>query len=287
MAPLLSGTPLIHPVGPFFLGKGPFDRVGPRLLLRTGPVDPVGPRLIGTSPDLSVGPLHLSGTGPDHPVGPLNLLGTARPSCGTPPPPNDTSGPSHKIPRTLCIPRARKHGWQLLSLYTNLTRPKRPRTVPTTSEHAFTPTSLVDVGQLEAYKSYKRNMMRELRDVDLMEPVGVGWFQRFQENYMELFDTSLLEYQWDRKMLRDADKEVKTLGWKVLKYRWSADDLMTVRGLLPVGNRPWHEVDKVHISCNVGRQHWLLASVDLTTRVIHILDLFRQGVTVSIRKRQV
>ncbi|KAK2645144.1 hypothetical protein Ddye_020339 [Dipteronia dyeriana] len=66
-------------------------------------------------------------------------------------------------------------------------------------------------------------------------------------------------------MPRDTDGEVKTLRWKVLKNRWSADDLTTV--LNP---------------CNVGRQHWLLASMDLTTGIIHILDPFRQDVPVSI-----
>ncbi|KAK2661232.1 hypothetical protein Ddye_007765 [Dipteronia dyeriana] len=62
---------------------------------------------------------------------------------------------------------------------------------------------------------------------------------------------------------------------------------MTVRGFLPAGTRPWHEVDMVLIPCNIGHQHWLVASVYLIAEMIHILDPFRQEVPVSIRKRQV
>ncbi|KAK3199175.1 hypothetical protein Dsin_022590 [Dipteronia sinensis] len=65
--------------------------------------------------------------------------------------------------------------------------------------------------------------------------------------------------------------------WSVLKYKWSPEDLKTVRGSLPSGNRPWHEVDV----------HWLVASVDLTFGKIHMLDPFRQEVPVQIRKEQV
>ncbi|KAK3229995.1 hypothetical protein Dsin_001876 [Dipteronia sinensis] len=42
--------------------------------------------------------------------------------------------------------------------------------------------------------------MGELRDVDLHEAVGVTWFQRFQTNFMDLQDTSLLHIQWSRIM---------------------------------------------------------------------------------------
>ncbi|KAK2656612.1 hypothetical protein Ddye_009664 [Dipteronia dyeriana] len=101
-----------------------------------------------------------------------------------------TARSSHGIPRALRIPHASKPGWQLLSPYTDLTCPKRPRTMPASSEHTFTLTSLVDAGQLEAYKAYKKNRPPGgLCDVDIMEPVDVGWFHRFQENYMELFDS--------------------------------------------------------------------------------------------------
>ncbi|KAK3221668.1 hypothetical protein Dsin_008693 [Dipteronia sinensis] len=114
---------------------------------------------------------------------------------------------------------------------------------------------------------------------------------------MNLLDSqfySMLEFQWRRIMPRDAvGKGPK--NWSVLKYMWSPEDLMTVRGLLPVGNRPWHEVDAVSkiqlvqvlIPCNIGGQHWLLASVDLTVGKIHLLALFRQEVPLQIRKEQV
>ncbi|KAK3212565.1 hypothetical protein Dsin_017271 [Dipteronia sinensis] len=57
--------------------------------------------------------------------------------------------------------------------------------------------------------------------------------------------------------------------------------------LLLVGNQPWHEVDAVLIPCNIGGQHWLVASVDLTVGKIHLLDPFRQEVPLQIRKEQV
>ncbi|KAK3188753.1 hypothetical protein Dsin_028314 [Dipteronia sinensis] len=96
----------------------------------------------------------------------------------------------------------------------------------------------------------------------------------------------MLEYQWRRIMPPDAvSKALK--NWSVLKYKWSPEDLMTVRGLLPSGNLPWHKVDAVLIPSNIGGQHWLLASVDLTVEKIHLLDPFRQEVPLQIRKEQV
>ncbi|KAK3204721.1 hypothetical protein Dsin_018767 [Dipteronia sinensis] len=76
-------------------------------------------------------------------------------------------------------------------------------------------------------------------------------------------------------------------GWSVLKYQWSDDDLMVVRGLIPLGIRPWHEVDWVMIPCNIGRQHWLLANVDLSTGKIYLLDPFRQEVPSHIRSQKI
>ncbi|KAK2652992.1 hypothetical protein Ddye_012848 [Dipteronia dyeriana] len=154
-------------------------------------------------------------------------------SHGIPPPPTVTAGSSHGIPLALPIPRARKHWWQLLSPYTDPTRPKRPMTMPATLEHTFNPTPLVDAGKLEAYKAYKKNRPPwGLHDVDIMEPVDMGWFHKFEENYMELFDSVL-------------------------------------------------------IPCNIGCQYWLVVSVDLIARMIHILDPFRQEIPISIRKRHV
>ncbi|KAK2652062.1 hypothetical protein Ddye_011918 [Dipteronia dyeriana] len=37
--------------------------------------------------------------------------------------------------------------------------------------------------------------------------------------------------------------EVQMLRWKVLQYKWSVEDHLTLRGLAPPGTRSWHEVD--------------------------------------------
>ncbi|KAK2637522.1 hypothetical protein Ddye_032314 [Dipteronia dyeriana] len=50
---------------------------------------------------------------------------------------------------------------------------------------------------------------------------------------------------------------------------------MTVRGFSPVV-----------IPCNVGQQHWLMVSVDLTVEAIHLLDPYKQLVPLHIKKRQ-
>ncbi|KAK3230602.1 hypothetical protein Dsin_002483 [Dipteronia sinensis] len=73
------------------------------------------------------------------------------------------------------------------------------------------------------------------------------------------------------------------LGWSVLKYQWSVEDLMVVCGQLPSGNWTWHDVDMVLIPYNIGRQHWLLANVDLSVGKIYLLNPFRQEVSTHIR----
>ncbi|KAK3229223.1 hypothetical protein Dsin_001104 [Dipteronia sinensis] len=50
--------------------------------------------------------------------------------------------------------------------------------------------------------------------------------------------------QWGRIMPRDVVGKARK-NWYVLKYIWSPEDLMTVRGSLPSRNRPCHEVDLV------------------------------------------
>ncbi|KAK2637424.1 hypothetical protein Ddye_032216 [Dipteronia dyeriana] len=44
--------------------------------------------------------------------------------------------------------------------------------------------------------------------------------------------------------------------------------------------------DTVLIPCNVGLQHWLLVTVDLTLEKMDILDPWRQDVPLHIRKQQ-
>ncbi|KAI9198516.1 hypothetical protein LWI28_017290 [Acer negundo] len=160
---------------------------------------------------------------------------------------------------------------------------KRPRIRPQPA-HVWAPHALIDPDHLAAYQAYKRNSTGELRDVDLLEPVGVPWFQRFQTNSMELEDTSWLLNDWERLMGSGADKPRRS--WSMFKHQWSAEDLTVVRGLVPVGTKPWNEVDVVLIPCNLGRTHWALASVDLTTRSIYLMDPFRQEVPFRHRKTQ-
>ncbi|KAK4854351.1 hypothetical protein QYF36_022649 [Acer negundo] len=157
---------------------------------------------------------------------------------------------------------------------------------------------------------------QHMRDVDLLEPVGVPWFNRFQTNIMELEDThmdvnlhilrkhqryystvyglriNILDSQfyswllndWERLMGNGADKPHRS--WSMFKHQWSAVDLAVVRGLVPAGTKPWNEVDVVLIPCNLGRTHWALASVDLTTGSIYLMDPFRQEVPFRHRKTQ-
>ncbi|KAI9201680.1 hypothetical protein LWI28_027328 [Acer negundo] len=172
--------------------------------------------------------------------------------------------------------RVRRAGWQQRTPYTDPCRPKRPRIRPQPA-HVWAPHALIDPDHLAAYQAYKRNSTGELRDVDLLEPVGVPWFHRFQTNTMELEDT-------ERLMGSGADKPRRS--WSMFKHQWSAEELAVVRGLVPVGTKPWNEVDVVLIPCNLGRTHWALASVDLTTGSIYLMDPFRQEVPFRHRKMQ-
>ncbi|KAI9177321.1 hypothetical protein LWI28_013635 [Acer negundo] len=84
-----------------------------------------------------------------------------------------------------------------------------------------------------------------MRDVDLLKPVGVPWFHRFQTNIMELEDTSWLLNDWERLMGSGADKPCRS--WSLFKHQWSTDDLKVVRGLVPAGTKPRNEVDVVTV----------------------------------------
>ncbi|KAI9153380.1 hypothetical protein LWI28_010521 [Acer negundo] len=206
-------------------------------------------------------------------------------------------------------------GWQQRTPYTDPSRPKRPRIRPQPA-HVWAPHALIDPDHLAAYQAYKRNSTGELRDVDLLEPVGVPWFQRFQTNSIELEDTHMDVYlhimrkrqryystvygpriniqdsqfyswllnDWERLMGSGADKPRHS--WSMFKHQWSAEDLAVVPGLVPAGTKPWNEVDVVLIPCNLGRTHWALASVDLTTGSIYLMDPFRQEVPFRHRKTQ-
>ncbi|KAI9194780.1 hypothetical protein LWI28_009135 [Acer negundo] len=211
--------------------------------------------------------------------------------------------------------RIRRPDWQERSPYTDPCRPKRARTMPQ-PPHVWAPHELIDPDHLAAYQAYKRNSTGELRDVDLQLPVDVLWFHRFQSNFMELEDThieanlkilrkrqrafstvygpriNILDSQfyswlcnyWDRKMGYGSDRP--RTCWSSQKQNWSDEDLTVVRGQLPLGNLPWHNVDSVLIPCNLGRTHWALASIDLTVGNIYLFDPYRQEVPFSHRKMQ-
>ncbi|KAI9198457.1 hypothetical protein LWI28_016187 [Acer negundo] len=87
--------------------------------------------------------------------------------------------------------RVRRPDWQQRTPYTDPSRLKRPRIMPQ-PPHVWAPHELIYPNHLAAYQAYKRNSTGELRDVDLLEPVGVFWFHRFQTNIMKLEDTVLI-----------------------------------------------------------------------------------------------
>ncbi|KAI9200925.1 hypothetical protein LWI28_015135 [Acer negundo] len=183
--------------------------------------------------------------------------------------------------------------------HSNPQRPKKPRTRPASSVHAFKPYDLLDPDHVTAYQAYKRNTRGNF---------GVTWFQRFQTNFMDLKDThidayllilrkhqqayptvyaqrvnvldsqfySWLDIQWERMF--GSGVAVPPKKWSMLKHKWHDDGLKMVRELVLSGNRPWHAVDWVMIPCNLGRNHWVLANVDLTQGKIYLLDLFRHEV---------
>ncbi|KAK2638781.1 hypothetical protein Ddye_026576 [Dipteronia dyeriana] len=104
---------------------------------------------------------------------------------------------------------------------------------------------------------------------------------------MDVDDKSFLEHQYRKMMPRDSSEEITLRLWNVLRSWWKDDDLTTVLGGTSIGCRPWHEVDMVLIPCNIGGQHWLLVTVDLTCGKMFIVDPWRQEVLAHIRKQQV
>ncbi|KAK0598558.1 hypothetical protein LWI29_035844 [Acer saccharum] len=213
--------------------------------------------------------------------------------------------------------RIRRRGWMERSPYTDPCQPKRARVMPP-PEHVWNPHGLVHPEQLAAYEDYKRSTSGELRDVDLHDLVGVPitWFHRLQTNLMELEDThvdaylkiirrhqrlhptvygsrinildsqffTLLDHQWDR--IGTGPERKPPAGWSVFGQTWSHDELAVVRGELPLGIRPWHDVDLVLIPCNVGGMHWVMASIDLQWGHILVFDSFRREVPFRHRNAQ-
>ncbi|KAK2655264.1 hypothetical protein Ddye_008316 [Dipteronia dyeriana] len=116
------------------------------------------------------------------------------------------------------------------------------------------------------------------------------FFQNVYSQMVNILDTqffSFLEHQYRKMMPRDSCGEITTAQWTILRSWWKDDDLTNVLGGAPIGCRLWHEVDMVLIPCNIGRQHWLPVTVDLTCGKMFIVDPWRQEVPVHIQKQQV
>jgi len=60
---------------------------------------------------------------------------------------------------------------------------------------------------------------------------------------------SYFDIQWRQLFGREyTEKAAPPPGWNLKKHRWPDEDLKYVRGFLPEGNLPWHEVDNVRVS---------------------------------------
>ena len=60
-----------------------------------------------------------------------------------------------------------------------------------------------------------------------------------------IFFQTLLDHQWDR--IGTGPERKPPAGWSVFGQTWSHDELAVVRGELPLGIRPWHDVDIVSV----------------------------------------
>ncbi|KAK2641371.1 hypothetical protein Ddye_023134 [Dipteronia dyeriana] len=133
------------------------------------------------------------------------------------PPPPSTSVASDRSPPP--VKRLGKRRLQFVSPYTDPCRPKRLKTRPESVEHIFDPHRLVDGDHLPAYKAFKRDINGEQRDVDVLSPITAGWFVRMQSNFMDLEDTPLMLYMWERMLPRDSHGAVSTQGADFVQ-RW-------------------------------------------------------------------
>ncbi|KAK2648711.1 hypothetical protein Ddye_016200 [Dipteronia dyeriana] len=186
-----------------------------------------------------------------------------------PHPPSTSVKSVRSPPLTITSKRLVKRRWHLMSPYTYPYRPKRLWTRPESVEHIFDPFRLVDANQLAAYKAFKRNINGEL--YKFLESNRILWFCIIN-TILSMLVQQLMYYIWERMMPRDSHGAVTTARRNVLQSRWLEEDLLTVRGATTSGNRPWHEVDLVLILCNIGGQHWLVVTVDLSLGKIDIFD---------------
>ncbi|KAI9177646.1 hypothetical protein LWI28_017719 [Acer negundo] len=166
-------------------------------------------------------------------------------------PPMESSSGACSPPQIQRQLRVRRPGWQLMSPYTDPCRPKKPRTRPASSVHAFKPYDLLDPDHVTAYQAYKRNTTGELYHIDAYLLI----LRKRQRAYLTVYAQrvnvldsqfySWLDIKWERMFGSGVAAPPKE--WSMLKHKWHDDDLKTVRGLLPAGNQSWHAVDWVSI----------------------------------------
>ncbi|KAK4844793.1 hypothetical protein QYF36_024528 [Acer negundo] len=158
-------------------------------------------------------------------------------------PPVESSSGACSPPKIQRQLRVHRPGWQLMTPYTDPCRPKKPRTRPASSVHAFKPYDLLDPDHVAAYQTYKRNNTGGIH----INPYLLI-LQKRQRAYPTVYAhrvNSWLDIQWER--LFGSGVAVPPKEWSMLKHKWHDDDLKTVRGLVPSGNRPWHAVDWVSV----------------------------------------
>ncbi|KAK0570610.1 hypothetical protein LWI29_003944 [Acer saccharum] len=215
----------------------------------------------------------------------------------------DPHGPEQTPPPLRRGDRIRRRGWMERSPYTDPCQPKRARVMPPPA-HVWNPHGLVDPEQLAAYEDYKRSTSGEFHKWLNLNNTNCSNFQHIDAylkivrrrqrlhptvygsriNILDSQFFTLLDHQWDR--IGTGEERKPPSGWSVFGQTWSRDELAVVRGELPLGIRPWHDVDIVLIPCNVGGMHWVMASIDLQFGHILVFDSFRREIPFRHRNAQ-
>ncbi|KAK1563444.1 hypothetical protein Q3G72_027645 [Acer saccharum] len=192
----------------------------------------------------------------------------------------DPHGPEQTPPPLRRGDRIRRRGWMERSPYTDPCQPKRARVMPP-PEHVWNPHGLVHPEQLAAFDKYHIDAyLKIIRRRQRLHPTVYG----SRINILDSQFFTLLDHQWDR--IGTGEERKPPAGWSVFGQTWSRDELAVVRGELPLGIWPWHDVDIVLIPCNVGGMHWVMASIDLQWGHILVFDSFKREVPFRHRNAQ-